>query len=190
MIDKYVEKIKALWNPDQRVLDALKVNKLVVEQKLAPYYWDDVELTLEEYFARVDSRQYPRVEQIIARLNANKAPRKSEKESGGIPIPGTNIRLIQGVYLTVVRWGHKEGVWFSPYCAYVEHIQQGNKAYIKETRLPDGRVDEKLCNKRWDLVDFIKRKEDQNPGVFEPFVGLELPEKVAILVSKGLMKLN
>lgn len=190
MIEKYVEKIKQLWNPDQRVLDALRANKLYIEKKFAPYYWDDVELALEEFYARVDAHQYPRAEQIIARLNTNKGVRKRETDTDGIPVPSTNIRAIQGVYLNVIRWAHREGLCYAPYCEQMEHIKQGNKAYIKTITLADGTTDTRLWNKNWDLEDFIKKKESENPGLFEPFTGLTKWEKTAFLVVKGMLKLK
>lgn len=189
--DKYISKIRSLYRLDDRILNAFNANKHDIEKKLKPYYWEDVERCIERFFATKDSSNYPRVEQIIALLNSDRATRKEIPTAElDIPKPHTNIAFIQDCFLEVCRFVHREGIIWVEYCAKVENIPHGNKMFIKKIKKQDETYDDILANKEWIIDDLIKDKESGFPDVYFKFPGMRKIERYAFAYKLGVLNIK
>lgn len=186
--DKYIAKIKALWNPDERVISALQANAKTINEKLASFYWTEIDAAIEMFYIKTSAHDYPRIEQILARLNTDKQFSKRVSDLPPIPMPSTKLKKIQGIYPDICRWAHIQGLCCFEYFDKVEHIPVGNKSTTKIVRKEDGTQTVILENKLWKLEVFIIQAEKDSPDIFSPYTGLNTWEKVALLVVAGRLR--
>lgn len=182
---KYIEKISSMYDIDDSVkADLLSIVDKIDEQ-LAPWCWDDIDYAIDVYYTKKSDRNYPKVVQVRAILNANRHEKRSnfigqsDFNEKGITTPYTNIRAIQDVFLTVCRLAHQKGILYDEFCAVKENIPYGNRMIVK---------DGKLYNLRWEWDDMVEYSKKRFPDVFGKFKNLTAMEEYAFAYKLGVLK--
>ena len=184
---RYIEKISDMYG----IEDAIKADLLSIvdkiDEQLEPWCWEDIEYAIDFFYTKKSDRNYPKVVQVRAILNANRHDKRSNFNAQrdfyekGVVIPSTKIRAISDVFLKVCRIAHKEGILYSDYFALKEGLEFGNKTYIK-----DGR----LYSKRYDWDDMLEDAKHRFPDTFGMFKNLTLMEQFAFAYKLGTLKIG
>lgn len=184
---RYIEKISDMYG----IEDAIKADLLSIvdkiDEQLEPWCWEDIEYAIDFFYTKKSDRNYPKVVQVRAILNANRHDKRSNFNAQrdfyekGVVMPSTKIRAISDVFLSVCRIAHKEGILCSDYFTLNEGLEFGNKTYVK-----DGR----LCSKRWDWDDMLEDAKHRFPDTFGMFKNLTLMEQFAFAYKLGTLKIG
>lgn len=181
----YVEKISEMYNlPDSTKADLLNIVDKI-DQQLDLWSWEDIEYAIDYFYTKKNDKNYPKVVQVCAILNANRHEKRSNFnaqrffDEKGIVMPQTNIRAISDVFLTVCRLAHQKGIIYDEYCALKEKIPYGNRMIVK---------DGKLYNLRWEWDDMVEYAKKRFPDVFRKFKNLTVMEEFAFAYKLGVLK--
>lgn len=182
---RYIEKISAMYDIDDKVKSELLSIVDKIDTELDYWAWDDIDYAIDFFYTKKSDKNYPKVIQVRAILNSNRHDRRSkfnaqrDFDEKGIVMPHTNIRAIQDVFLTVCRMAHLGGIMYSDYFAEVEHLNYGNRTYIK---------DGKIMSLRFDWDDAVTEAKHRFPDVFGKFKKLTLMEEFAFAFKLGVLK--